>query len=364
MASLRPSVLLRKAGACSRPWLQLERPQLGLVRIGASHTVSAASAASIGRQSRIPAEARHSSTSQIDGDGSLEDALAMDEVLERFAKAGIEGVDGSSIFSGGEGGEGRGITAATDQLPQPERLAAYARPLPVSPSYFSQQPQFDDHFLHLQELFRRFGHLPLVPSDQIEVVAWKSLREYRNMTGEDIKAPQYNRCIALVKHLNRIHPSLKPPSVEGIVDEFLRDINPFKNVPKPLTIDRFGRAVGVGRRKTSVARAWVVEGTGEVRVNGKSLSDAFGRVHDRESATWALRATDRADKYNVWALVGGGGTTGQAEALTLAVAKGLVAHEPALKTALRQGKLFLDSLLLFTYCGEFSLLPVLLGICC
>ncbi|OAA71594.1 37S ribosomal protein S9 [Cordyceps fumosorosea ARSEF 2679] len=84
------------------------------------------------------------------------------------------------------------------------------------------------------------------------------------------------------------------------------------------------------------ARAFVVEGTGEVLVNGKTLGEAFGRVHDRESAIWALLATGRLDKYNVWALVEGGGTTGQAEAMTMAVAKGLLAHEPALKPALRK----------------------------
>ena len=80
----------------------------------------------------------------------------------------------------------------------------------------------------------------------------------------------------------------------------------------------------------------LVEGTGEVIVNGKSLSQAFGRIHDRESAVWALKATSRLDKYNVFAVVQGGGTTGQAEAITLAVAKALLAHEPALKPALRR----------------------------
>ena len=44
------------------------------------------------------------------------------------------------------------------------------------------------------------------------------------------------------------------------------------------------------------------------------------------------------DKYNVWALVKGGGTTGQAEAVTLGAAKALMVFEPALKPALRRGK--------------------------
>jgi small subunit ribosomal protein S9 len=52
---------------------------------------------------------------------------------------------------------------------------------------------------------------------------------------------------------------------------------------------------------------------------------------------WALKCTHRLDKYNVWATVAGGGTTGQAEALALAVAKAVCVHEPALKTSLRNG---------------------------
>ena len=73
-------------------------------------------------------------------------------------------------------------------------------------------------------------------------------------------------------------------------------------------------------------------------MNGKSLLEVFPRVHDRESALWPLRCTQRLDKYNVWASVRGGGTTGQAEAITLAVARALLIHEPALKPTMRSGR--------------------------
>jgi len=160
----------------------------------------------------------------------------------------------------------------------------------------------------------------------------------RLSAGEHVRAVEYAKAMTLVRRLHKIHPSLAPESVKEAVGKFKRNINPHTNIAKPIEIDRFGRALGVGRRKTSTARAWVVEGTGEVFINGKSLADAFGRVHDRESAMWPLKASQRVDKYNVWALVDGGGTTGQAEALTLAVAKALLAHEPALKPVLRRGK--------------------------
>lgn len=214
----------------------------------------------------------------------------------------------------------------------------HARAMPVSPSYFSRQPEFNDSYLLLQKLMRKYAHLPTVPSDQLERVAFRTLKDYRLAVGEQVKASEYARCMTLVKRLNKIHPKLAPPNIKGAIAPFTRDINPHIHKAKDIPVDKFGRTLGVGKRKTSVARAWVVEGVGEVLVNGKSLADAFGRIHDRESAVWALKATARTDKYNVWALVEGGGTTGQAEALAMAVGKALMAHEPALKPALRRGE--------------------------
>jgi small subunit ribosomal protein S9 len=214
-----------------------------------------------------------------------------------------------------------------------------ARLVPASPSYFTGSPRFVDNLIHLQALLRKHETLLVVSPSEAPRVAWRTLVEYRNIVGEDIRAAKYQKIIRLLRRLNLIHPSLVPEEVKRTLERYKRDINPHLNTPNPIPIDRFGRAHGVGRRKSSSARAWVVEGNGEVLVNGKTLAEAFGRVHDRESAIWALKATERVDKYNVWALAEGGGTTGQAEALTLAIAKALLAHEPALKPALRRGKL-------------------------
>ncbi|KAK0752081.1 ribosomal protein S5 domain 2-type protein [Schizothecium vesticola] len=212
----------------------------------------------------------------------------------------------------------------------------HLRALPASPSCFSKTPFFNDLVLRFERLLRSYGNLPTLPPSEVERVAWKTSKDYKMWTGEIVKASEFGRCVMIMKRLHQIHPDLKPMVVVKAIEPFKREVQAFANVPTPITIDRFGRALGVGRRKSSVARAWVVEGTGEVQINGKVLSDYFGRMHDRSSAVWALHATARLDKYNVWALVDGGGTTGQAEALTLAIAKGLVAHEPALKTPLRK----------------------------
>lgn len=108
--------------------------------------------------------------------------------------------------------------------------------------------------------------------------------------------------------------------------------------PEPPRLDKHGRARGMGRRKESSAQVYLVEGNGQVMVNGRDLVEFFPRLHDRESALWALKTTDRLNKYNVWAVARGGGVTGQAESITLALARALLVHEPALKPTLRKGK--------------------------
>ncbi|KAI9746537.1 MAG: 37S ribosomal protein S9, mitochondrial [Claussenomyces sp. TS43310] len=211
-----------------------------------------------------------------------------------------------------------------------------ARVVPESPSYFTGSPSFTDNILYLRGLLRKYITLPTVKPGEAPRVAWRSIVEYRNMVGEVTKATKYHKIVDILQRLNHIQPALMPQEVKIALNRYKRDIDPNENVPNPPTVDRFGRALGVGRRKASTARAWIIEGTGEVLINGKPLTEAFGRVHDRESVIWALKATERIDKYNVWALAEGGGTTGQAEALTLAVAKALLTHEPLLKPALRR----------------------------
>ncbi|KAF6845383.1 ribosomal protein S9/S16 [Colletotrichum musicola] len=211
-----------------------------------------------------------------------------------------------------------------------------ARPVPVSPSYFSREPSFNDDLVKLSNLLQKYQHLPTLAPDQVPTQLWKTLKDYRQVHGEPVKAKPYSQIITLVRRLHQIHPGVMPDEVKEGLKPFERMIDSRQNVKKTIPLDKFGRALAVGRRKTSTARAWVVEGTGEMLVNGKPLHEVFGRIHDRESAIWALRSTQRADKYNVWALVDGGGVTGQAEALTLAIAKAMLIHEPDLKQALRK----------------------------
>jgi small subunit ribosomal protein S9 len=213
-----------------------------------------------------------------------------------------------------------------------------ARVVPASPSYFTASPVFNDNILLLQSLLRRHSSLPTVPADQVPRKVWMKLGQYRSTIGETIAASKYSRVLLLLNRLNRIHPKLRPAGLNKILNSYIRPGSAEIQKAKPGTIDEFGRSRAVGRRKEASATVQLVEGDGQILVNGRKLLEVFPRVHDRESALWALKVTERMDKYNVFAIVKGGGTTGQAESVTLALAKALLVHEPALKPVLRRGE--------------------------
>jgi small subunit ribosomal protein S9 len=88
-------------------------------------------------------------------------------------------------------------------------------------------------------------------------------------------------------------------------------------------VDRFGVAMGTGRRKTAVARVRVKQGNGQLTINGRALEDYFKTERDQQDVRAPLRATDSEGKVDVWVRVQGGGTTGQAGAVVLGIARAL-----------------------------------------
>ena len=94
---------------------------------------------------------------------------------------------------------------------------------------------------------------------------------------------------------------------------------------------------GTGRRKSSVARVYLVPGSGKITVNKKSLDDYFGLETLKVIVKQPLVATATEGKYDVLVNVYGGGFTGQAGAIRHGIARALLTvsadYRPALKTA-------------------------------
>ena len=80
----------------------------------------------------------------------------------------------------------------------------------------------------------------------------------------------------------------------------------------------------IGRRKTAVARVYVSEGTGNFTVNKKDLKDYFTTATLQYKVNQALNITGNDGNFDIKANVYGGGVTGQAEAIRLAIARAMV----------------------------------------
>ena len=94
---------------------------------------------------------------------------------------------------------------------------------------------------------------------------------------------------------------------------------------------------GTGRRKSSIARVYLVPGTGNITINKRSLDEYFGLETLKVVVKQPLALTETADKFDVIVNVHGGGYTGQAGAIRHGISRALLTVDgdfrPALKKA-------------------------------
>jgi len=96
---------------------------------------------------------------------------------------------------------------------------------------------------------------------------------------------------------------------------------------------------GTGRRKNAIARVRVFAGTGKIYCNGQYAEDYFGREALKTFVEAPLRAIDGVGKFDVIALLTGGGISGQAGALRLGIARALLASDEELRGELKRAGL-------------------------
>ncbi len=94
-----------------------------------------------------------------------------------------------------------------------------------------------------------------------------------------------------------------------------------------------------GRRKTSVARVRLERGTGQFTLNGRPLQDYFPTETMQALVREPFEVTESAGQFDVVARIHGGGTTGQAGALRLGIARALEEEEPDWRAPLKSAGL-------------------------
>ncbi|MCF8223225.1 MAG: 30S ribosomal protein S9 [Bacteroidales bacterium] len=91
----------------------------------------------------------------------------------------------------------------------------------------------------------------------------------------------------------------------------------------------------IGRRKSAVARVYLFEGKGKISVNNKDYKEYFLSKTDQYMVMQPLNLLNVSDKYDIRAILSGGGSRGQAEALRLGISRALVKINEEDKKALK-----------------------------
>ncbi|KAI8974478.1 ribosomal protein S5 domain 2-type protein [Pilobolus umbonatus] len=224
------------------------------------------------------------------------------------------------------------------QISATEDILQY-REKPDSLSYFTGNYKYNDLLIELDALYKQYEHWK--PTDGVEdtttdvTYSWKLRDKMSELLSIPLTTSQWRK---ITSHLSTLAslPRPLPPAVEKILAPYQR-IEAHNNTEiKSRTLDELGRAYAVGRRKESSARCYLVEGEGKVLVNGIEVSQYFQRSTDRHEVMLPLEVTENTDKYNAWVLVTGGGSTGQAQAIKLGIARALLIHDQELKPVLRK----------------------------
>lgn len=125
------------------------------------------------------------------------------------------------------------------------------------------------------------------------------------------------------------------------------DVAPKANIVKPVAKkevekkekpvrDALGRVYSTGKRKSSIARVWIMPGKGKIIVNGKDYEEYFRRPILQMVICQPFGITKREGAYDVKATLVGGGLSGQAGALKHGISKALALAEPELRATIKQ----------------------------
>ncbi len=96
---------------------------------------------------------------------------------------------------------------------------------------------------------------------------------------------------------------------------------------------------GTGRRKSSVARVRVYNGTGKITINDRDIDDYFGLETLKLIVRQPLNLTGTADKFDIACRVAGGGVTGQAGAIRHGISRALLQFDGELRAELKKAGL-------------------------
>lgn len=219
------------------------------------------------------------------------------------------------------------------------------RVVPTSSAFYGGNPVHDDNMYKLNAMIKKYQDLPtrVIDIKESNLLKFITLAEYKKLlnSGARVKVGHHKALVGALSRLRSIQPELMPTEVSEMLKQYSSagGDTTTEQQKKIKTLDEFGRANTVGKRKTSVASISMVRGDGQVIVNGRSFIDYFPRDTDRLKIAFPFKVVSQEGQYNLFIKTQGGGVSGQAEATMYAIAKALVVFNPLLKSRLRSAGL-------------------------
>lgn len=93
---------------------------------------------------------------------------------------------------------------------------------------------------------------------------------------------------------------------------------------------------GTGRRKSSTARVFLTAGTGQIKINNRSIEEYFGRETARMVVRQPMERVEMTEKFDMFITVKGGGISGQAGAIRHGITRALMQYDEELRPTLRK----------------------------
>lgn len=282
--------------------------------------------------------------------------------------------------------------APSSSLPKPTSLSFFT----ARPRYYDTVATLETAKKNIRHALTDACLLP-VSAKRVEYLrlakppAWKPAKELETTIGISLRTSHYSEVVKLLNELY-VYKGIAVSGelnhlvaqIDGVISGFERDDKEVhsENKRKPTKIDHHGRSYTLGKRKESAARVWMIHTrrpdlrrsnaqnpppsrilaslspeeqshatpeilaradpafsppVSQILINNVPLATYFSAVADREKVTEPLRVTGSLGKYNVFTLVRGGGTTGQAGAIAHGIAQGLLALYPLVRPMLEKG---------------------------
>ena len=119
----------------------------------------------------------------------------------------------------------------------------------------------------------------------------------------------------------------------------MSNVNPANLKIKKIKLDFKDSKYATGRRKKSIAKVWLKNGSGKIIVNGKDYEQYFKRVNHKSELTKPFEIINQSSSYDVRCSVKGGGHSGQVGAMIHGISKALLQFDSTLKPTLKKEKL-------------------------